>query len=49
MFPEAWCDFALLVAMLIESFSKEILRKDAHLWETIHALLYLDLDCIVIR
>ncbi len=28
--------------MLVESFLEEILCKDAHLWETIHALLYFD-------
>jgi hypothetical protein len=48
MFPKAQCDLALLVAMLVESFFEEILCKDACLWETIHALLYFDIDCTVI-
>ncbi len=48
MFPKAWCDFALLVALLVESFFKEILREGARLRETIHALLYFDVDCTVI-
>ncbi len=47
MFPKAWCDFALLVAMLVELFFKEILHKDARLWDTIHALLYFDINCTV--
>jgi hypothetical protein len=48
MFPMARCDFALLVAMLVESFFEEILRKDARLRETVHALLYFDIDCAII-
>ncbi len=44
MFPKAWCDLALLVTVLVESFFKEILCKDAHLWKTVHALLYFDID-----
>jgi hypothetical protein len=48
MFPKAWCDLALLVAVLVELFFKEILCKDACLWETIHALLYFDIDGAVI-
>jgi hypothetical protein len=48
MFPKAQCDLALLVAMLVESFFEEILRKDAHLWDTVHALLYFDIDGSVI-
>ncbi len=34
MFPKVWCDVALMVAMLIEAFFKEILCEDACLWET---------------
>ncbi len=34
--------------MLVESFFEEILCKDAHLRETVHALLYFDKDCTVI-
>ncbi len=41
MFPKTQCDLALLVAVLGESFFMEILCKDAHLWETVHALMYL--------
>ncbi len=48
MFPKAWCDIVLLVAVLVESFFEEILHKDARLWETIHALLYFDIDGTII-
>ncbi len=48
MFPKARCDLALLVAVLVELFFEEILHEDARLWETIHALLYFDVDCTVI-
>ena len=48
MFPKARCDVALLVAVLFEPFFEKILCKDAHLRDTIHALLYFDLDCTVI-
>ncbi len=48
MFPNAWCDFALLVAMLVELFFEEILCKDARLWETVHSLLDFDIYCTVI-
>jgi hypothetical protein len=46
MFPKAWCDIALMV--LVEAFFKEILCKDACLRETIHSLLYFDVDCTVV-
>ncbi len=48
MFPKARCDLALLVAMLVEPFFEEILCKDARLWETVHALLYFDIDGTII-
>ncbi len=48
MFPKARCDLALLVVMSVESFFEEILREDACLWETIHALLYFDIDGTII-
>jgi hypothetical protein len=48
MFPKAWCDLVLLVAMLVELFFEEILPKDARLWEIVHALLYFDIDESVI-
>ncbi len=48
MFPKARCDMALTVAMLVEALFKEILCKDACLWETIHSLLYFDVDCTVV-
>ncbi len=48
MFPKTWCDLALLVAMLVKSFFEKILRKGAHLWDTIRALLYFDIDGSVI-
>jgi hypothetical protein len=48
MFPKARCDVALMVVVLVEAFFKEILCKDACLWETVHALLYFDLDCTII-
>jgi hypothetical protein len=48
MFPKARCDIVLMVAMLVEAFFEEILCKDACLWETLHALLYFDVDCTVI-
>ncbi len=48
MLPKARCDIALMVAVLVEAFFKEILCKDACLWETIHALLYFDVDCTVV-
>jgi hypothetical protein len=48
MFPEAWGDIALMVAMLVETFLKEILCKDACLRETIQALLYFDIDYTVV-
>jgi hypothetical protein len=37
-----------VVAMLAESFFKEIMRKYARLQENIHALLYFDIDCTII-
>jgi hypothetical protein len=48
MFPKAWCDIALMVAVLAEVFFKKILCKDACLWETLHALLYFDVDCTLV-
>jgi hypothetical protein len=48
MFPKARCEVALLAAVLVESFFEEILCKDACLWETVHALLYFDLDCTIV-
>ncbi len=48
MFPKAQCGIALMVAMLVEVFLKEILCKDACLWETVHSLLYFDIDCTVV-
>ncbi len=48
MFPKARHDLALLVAMLVESFFKEILCKDARLWETVHALLYFDINSTIV-
>jgi hypothetical protein len=48
MFPKAPFDIALLVAMLVESFFEEILCKDARLRETIHTLLYFDVDCTIV-
>jgi hypothetical protein len=48
MFPKARCDVALMVAVLVEVFFREILCKDARLRETVHALLYFDVDCTVI-
>ncbi len=48
MFPKARCDFALTGAVLVEAFFWEILCKDAFLWETIHSLLYFDVDCTII-
>jgi hypothetical protein len=48
MFPKAWFDFALLVAVLVESFFEEILCKNVRLRETIHALLYFDITCTVV-
>ncbi len=46
--PKAQCNVALMVAVLVEMFFKKILCKDACLWETIHSLLYFDMDCTVI-
>ncbi len=37
-----------MVAMLVEAFFEEILHKDAPLRETVHALLYFDIDCTII-
>ncbi len=48
MFLKARCDIALMVAVLVEAFFKEILCKDAHLWETVHSLLYFDVECTII-
>ncbi len=48
MFSKARCDLNLLVAVLVESCFKEILCKDARLWETVHTLLYFDIDGTVI-
>ncbi len=48
MFPKARCDIALMVAMLVEAFFKEILCEDACLQEIIHFLLYFDVDCTVV-
>ncbi len=48
MFPKAWCDIALMVAILVEAFFEEILCKDACLRETVHAHLYFDGDCTVV-
>jgi hypothetical protein len=49
MFVKDRCDFASLVAVLVESFFEEILRKDTRLLETIHALLYFDIDCTAVN
>ena len=46
--PKAQCNVALMVAVLVEMFFKKILCKDACLWETIHALLYFDIDGTII-
>jgi hypothetical protein len=48
MFPKAWCDVALMVAMLVEAFFKEILCNDACLQETVNSLLYFNVDCTVL-
>ncbi len=48
IFPKAWCDVALMVVVMVEVFFEEILCKDACLWETIHALLYFDVDCTIV-
>ncbi len=48
MFPKARCDIALMVAMLVEAFYEEILCKDACLRESVHTLLYFDLDCTIV-
>jgi hypothetical protein len=48
MFPKAWCDVVLMVAMFIEAFFEKILCKDACLRKTIHPLLYFDIDCTVV-
>ncbi len=48
MLPKARCDVALLVAMLVDLFFVKILCKDVCLRETIHALLYFDVDCTII-
>ncbi len=45
MFPKARCDGVLMVAVLVEVFFEEILCEDARLRETVHALLYFDVDC----
>ncbi len=44
MLPKARRDVALMVAVLVEVFFEEILCKDTCLWETLHALLYFDVD-----
>jgi hypothetical protein len=48
MFPKAWCDIALLLAVLVEAFFKEILCKDACLHETAHSFLYFDINCTIV-
>ena len=48
MFPKARCDSVLIVAVLVEAFFEEILCKDARLQETLHALLYINVDCTVV-
>ncbi len=48
VFPKAQCDIALIVARLVEVCFKEILCKDARLWETVHSLLYFDVDCTIV-
>jgi hypothetical protein len=48
MFLKAWCDVSLLVAMLVKLFFKKTVCNDAHLRETVHALLYFDVDCTVV-
>ncbi len=48
MFPKARCDVALMVAVLIEAFFKEILCKNACLQDTVHSLLYFDVDCTIV-
>ncbi len=48
MFSEARCDVALVVAVLVEAFFEEMLCEDARLQETIHALLYFDVDGTII-
>ncbi len=48
MFQKARCEVVLMVAVLVEAFFEEILCKGARLRETIHALLYFDVDCTVV-
>jgi hypothetical protein len=48
MFLKAWCELALLVAMLVESLFEKVLCKDAHLWEAMHAPLYFGIDGTVV-
>ncbi len=48
MFPKAWHDFALLVAILVKLFFEEILCKDACMWETVHTLLNFDKDGTIV-
>jgi hypothetical protein len=48
MFLKARCDDALMVAVLVEAFFKEILCMDACLQETVHSLLYFDVDCTIV-
>jgi hypothetical protein len=48
MFPTDWWDFALMVDVLIDAFFKQIMCKGAFLWETIHFLLYFDVDCTIV-
>jgi hypothetical protein len=48
MFPKAWCDIALMVVVLDEVLFEEILCKDACLRETVHAILYFDVNCTIV-
>jgi hypothetical protein len=48
MFPKIQCDVALLVAVLVEAIFEEILCKDVHLQETVHDLLFFEIDCTLV-
>ena len=44
VFPESWDKFALVVALGIELFFKQLIGQESCLWESIHAFVGFDED-----
>ena len=37
LYPKPWCDLALLVAVLVQSFFEELLGNKSCMWQSIHS------------